>query len=536
MSLTSDMSARAAAYVYDAVAQADEEEATGESESGIPRRAAEQPDASSAWSSGSVVALVVAAVFAMVALLSAATCGGAWLAYRWMQQQQPLSLAELDPSLAWFASASYTPSPPLYTLGEMQVLPRGGNQAQQPAHSISLVGPLTCRAPSFPAGRCLLCPNSSVPNIAPHDDAANMTMTHDIGGPPALLPPYLLLVHEAVGMDYHGMLFTLSGLWRLPRSCGPFSKALEFSPTFNYYTSLVAGGDPEPLPAPSHVLDHAVVLTQFKSEEYYHNLIENLPRLTLLPPALLHPDSSVPIVILAPRYDTQLELFDWLQLRHRLLLLPTIDSWVQTRQVMVVPSHGSCGSPNPRMLQAFRHMLHERSGWMADAMPDMFTAHSVTAVKRVLWIQRITGYRSVTNDAELLGDLTAALPDAELTFHRSDARLSMREVAQLYYDADLVIGPHGAGLSNLLFSRPATVVIEFLPTREHPNTCFNFLAGVLSLEHIRLMTPPMAKGDLITVPRAALAEALAYIANRSAAQRSAVQLTLAAVADNMCDG
>ena len=513
-------------YSYDRVLQVDQlpAEELGETATSATERAiAVRPGRS---------ALVAAVELAV--LLIAAACGGAWLMHWWVQQQ-PAPLDSSGPSLTWFASASLTLLQFHYSLLDWQLYPERPRDAKQlPAHSLTLVNSSTCRAPSFPAGRCLLCNQPSTPDVTRHDNAADMTMTHNIGGPLALLPPYLLLVHEEAGMDYHGLLLTSSALWRLPRSCGPDGALrLAASPTYVHFAN--SSSERPPLPAPTHVVDHAIVLAQYQSEEYYHMMIENLPRLTLLPPALLESGSEVPIVIVAPRYDTQLELFDWLQLRHRLLLLPSTGSWVQARQALLVPSHSGCGMPNPRTLQALRHMLHERSGWMADTMPDMFTAHSAPAVRRVLWIQRFNGTRSVTNDAELLGDLTAALPDAELTFHRSDARLSMREVAQLYYNADLIVGPHGAGLSNLLFTRPGTAVIEFLPTRR-VILCFQYLAGVLSLEHIRIMASSRSPDSPMTVSRAALAEALAYIANRSAAQRSAVQRTLAGVADNMCEG
>ena len=37
---------------------------------------------------------------------------------------------------------------------------------------------------------------------------------------------------------------------------------------------------------------------------------------------------------------------------------------------------------------------------------------------------------------------------------------SLEETMMLFYRADVVIGVHGAGLANLLFSRPGTTVIE----------------------------------------------------------------------------
>ena len=35
------------------------------------------------------------------------------------------------------------------------------------------------------------------------------------------------------------------------------------------------------------------------------------------------------------------------------------------------------------------------------------------------------------------------------------------EVARVFYEADVIISPHGASLANIIFARPGTSVIEF---------------------------------------------------------------------------
>ena len=48
-----------------------------------------------------------------------------------------------------------------------------------------------------------------------------------------------------------------------------------------------------------------------------------------------------------------------------------------------------------------------------------------------------------------------------------------------FYGAAMVVGPHGAGLSNMYFSRPTTYVVEGVCNVPHVNMCFKDLSHVL---------------------------------------------------------
>ena len=49
----------------------------------------------------------------------------------------------------------------------------------------------------------------------------------------------------------------------------------------------------------------------------------------------------------------------------------------------------------------------------------------------------------------------------------------------LFHSAVVVVAPHGAGLSNVLFSRPGTFVVEGVCNVPHVNLCFQRLTHVL---------------------------------------------------------
>ncbi len=56
---------------------------------------------------------------------------------------------------------------------------------------------------------------------------------------------------------------------------------------------------------------------------------------------------------------------------------------------------------------------------------------------------------------------------------------SFEDAMQMFNRAVMVVGPHGAGLSNLLFSQPGTVVIEGVCNPPHVNMCYQRTAHIL---------------------------------------------------------
>ena len=60
--------------------------------------------------------------------------------------------------------------------------------------------------------------------------------------------------------------------------------------------------------------------------------------------------------------------------------------------------------------------------------------------------------------------------------------LTMGERISHFYNAEVVIGPHGEGLTDVLFCRPGTLIWELLPGH-YMNACYNHLAQMAELEY-----------------------------------------------------
>ena len=57
----------------------------------------------------------------------------------------------------------------------------------------------------------------------------------------------------------------------------------------------------------------------------------------------------------------------------------------------------------------------------------------------------------------------------------------MEQQAQIFRNAEVVFGPHGAGFSNIVFCKEKTKIIEIY--QDYTASCFWFLSEFLNLEH-----------------------------------------------------
>jgi capsular polysaccharide biosynthesis protein len=73
--------------------------------------------------------------------------------------------------------------------------------------------------------------------------------------------------------------------------------------------------------------------------------------------------------------------------------------------------------------------------------------------------------------------------------------LSLTEQIQILRDADLIIGPHGAGLTNIVFSNPGTKVIELMPSGA-VNWCYRNLAAACRHDYDCIIGRTHPEGDI----------------------------------------
>lgn len=102
---------------------------------------------------------------------------------------------------------------------------------------------------------------------------------------------------------------------------------------------------------------------------------------------------------------------------------------------------------------------------------------------RVVYVHR-KGIRGMeTGDDLLTGAMRELLGDELHVFGANNTEpATMQEQMDVFGAAEIVIGPHGAGLANILFCKPSAAVIEF-PMEPHCNRCFGYMSVGLGLDY-----------------------------------------------------
>jgi capsular polysaccharide biosynthesis protein len=209
-------------------------------------------------------------------------------------------------------------------------------------------------------------------------------------------------------------------------------------------------------PAITDVAGSVGVLTTRGSENYYHFLTDVLPRLELMRRAGVQPDAYV--VNRSTRF--QRDLLDHLGLTADRCLGDEKYPHVRADE-LVVPS-----LPDDRL---------RTPPWVVPWLRAQFLPADVRPPHRRLYVSRgaVPHTRRVDNEAELV----AALEPYGFEVIDPGA-LSPAEQVHAFAEAEYVVGPHGAGLTNLAFAPPGAGVVELF-ARDYVNECFWALASTV---------------------------------------------------------
>jgi capsular polysaccharide biosynthesis protein len=101
---------------------------------------------------------------------------------------------------------------------------------------------------------------------------------------------------------------------------------------------------------------------------------------------------------------------------------------------------------------------------------ERFARHS-TGSRRLYVSREDTSMRRIVNEAELVKKLLPYGFEPVVL-----GRMSFADQVQLFGEAEIIVGPHGAGFTNAVFARPGAALIEFFSPR-YINGCFWALAN-----------------------------------------------------------
>jgi capsular polysaccharide biosynthesis protein len=218
-----------------------------------------------------------------------------------------------------------------------------------------------------------------------------------------------------------------------------------------------------------------VILLGGQRHGYWHWWIDILPRVWLLEEFGALYNTVAPLAIPPLQLNFQVQSLELLGLAPRLELLEP--GLTQFTDVTFTRGLTGGGSRYPaRSLVEYVHWLRDR---LAPA-----EATSPGRSRRRLFVSRASASsRRIVNEPALEPVL------AEYGFEVVDpAELSIAEQVAMFWQADAVVGPHGGGLTNLLFAGPRTLVVEiFAAPAAQEISNYRVLSSHLGFSYCRLL-------------------------------------------------
>ncbi len=217
-------------------------------------------------------------------------------------------------------------------------------------------------------------------------------------------------------------------------------------------------------PSPRLRLGEALHLAAANVDNYFHWNIDALARFD---PAMLHNASGAarPLLISQPHAVWQQQGLDLLPVADHPVLRLDDRAVIAVDRLVSVPSLSGGGFfVHPAALRPFQ-AWRERLGPLPDGPKSIYVS------------RQDSGQRLLVNEPAVIEMVTAAgFQVVSLT------GMPVAEQVQLFAGARRVIGPHGAGLTNLVFCRPGARVLE-LHMDGYVQWAFRRLAGLAGLQY-----------------------------------------------------
>lgn len=120
--------------------------------------------------------------------------------------------------------------------------------------------------------------------------------------------------------------------------------------------------------------------------------------------------------------------------------------------------------------------------------------HNSEALKKI-YLSRKNAARSFDNEA----DLEKIMQKSEFEILQLE-RISIREQMLIFKKANVIVSPHGAGLSNLIWCKPGIKVVEIFSSKQ-VNDCYARLCSTIGLSYIPFWATPSNHWGLVEIEK-----------------------------------
>jgi hypothetical protein len=215
-------------------------------------------------------------------------------------------------------------------------------------------------------------------------------------------------------------------------------------------------------PQINYLAGKLAIISSVTPDNYYHWMFDILPRFEIIQKSGLVPDTYV----VNANTQFQRESLHLIGIPSDRILSPTKSTYIEADQLIVPSLPGPVYGMTPTLYAC----SYLRSAFLQ--------REEKRKPRRALYITRADAKdRRVLNETEIREEV---LERGFEVVSLSDVPFS--EQIQLFSEARIIVGPHGAGFTNAVFCQEGSILIEFMPEGRHIE-CFERLARFIGLRY-----------------------------------------------------
>ncbi|KAI8837143.1 hypothetical protein BJ741DRAFT_648707 [Chytriomyces cf. hyalinus JEL632] len=254
---------------------------------------------------------------------------------------------------------------------------------------------------------------------------------------------------------------------------------------YNCHISWLPGGCEEELAEPSqfygekvYINGTVVALQQTWGIAYYHSITEDFLRVAMVYSHVIkHPEIKF---LISLEYPMMQYMFSLINIDAQRLIPLQMEKTYYAENALV-PAASDCGKLRPASGKFLRRLMRTNFfNFNRHSLPSSQAFHILVQERPA----DDTRGRSIINHKEMVSALKAAFPDAIIdTFLGTE---SPELTFQKHAISNLIIAPHGAGLSHLLLVPEDAAVVEIHPSIEQV-WCYEYSALGLELRYEKII-------------------------------------------------
>lgn len=221
------------------------------------------------------------------------------------------------------------------------------------------------------------------------------------------------------------------------------------------------------LPSTKYLSGISLILASTGGDSYFHWMTDVLPRVQLAKEAGYEKDLFEHVIVNKMEAKYQKETLGYLKIHSNNLREVSAKANGYRCEKAVLPSLPSFPGVVP--LETIRYLRSIVPETPQQEVRKLYIERGKTMRRRILEEERIIKWLK-TQGFEII----------------DCGQMSVKDQAAAFAHAELIVGPHGGALTNLIFCRPGTKVVELLSSK-YPNPCYRNLCGVAGLPYIGII-------------------------------------------------